>query len=94
MKTFFHTLIVSICFVISVNAQWYMQNPTLSDLMSVYFVDSDRGWAVGGGGTILNTSDGGETWVQQSSGTTSQLQSIYFTDSIKAGLWGGIMERL
>lgn len=34
-------------------------------LYDVVFVDPQRGWAVGGGGTILATIDGGRTWRRQ-----------------------------
>jgi photosystem II stability/assembly factor-like uncharacterized protein len=39
------------------------------------------GWAVGDGGTILHTSDGGTTWTAQTSGTTNLLSLVEFTDA-------------
>jgi hypothetical protein len=36
---------------------------------------------VGGGGTILATSDGGATWTAQNSGTTIRIFSVAFTDA-------------
>ncbi|MEK6210061.1 MAG: hypothetical protein AABM64_06765 [Pseudomonadota bacterium] len=50
------------------------------DLSDIVFSDSMRGWAVGGGGTILTTPDGGKTWTAQASGT-------------RAGSTGGIISR-
>jgi photosystem II stability/assembly factor-like uncharacterized protein len=50
-------------------------------LVSVYFTDSNTGWAVGIGGTILKTTNGGTNWISQSSGTVEQLSSVYFTNS-------------
>ena len=35
------------------------------------------GWAVGSGGTILHTADGGQSWEAQSSGTANHLYSIF-----------------
>jgi photosystem II stability/assembly factor-like uncharacterized protein len=32
-------------------------------LRTVHFLDKDNGWIVGGFGTILQTTDGGETWL-------------------------------
>lgn len=29
---------------------------------AIYFIDAQRGWAVGSSGTILFTDDGGKTW--------------------------------
>lgn len=54
---------------------------TRSDLSSVFFVASDRGWAVGGGGTILASGDGGMTWVRQTSGVAMNLEAVYFESS-------------
>lgn len=39
-------------------------------LRALAFVDEQRGWAVGGLGTILATRDGGRTWRRQRSGGT------------------------
>ena len=40
-----------------------------------------HGWAVGAGGTILATTDGGATWRAQRSGTTETLNDVAFTDA-------------
>lgn len=42
-----------------------VQVPTRTTLTAVTFVDPQRGWAVGHGGQILATTDGGETWSTQ-----------------------------
>jgi len=62
---------------------WFLQNPLPqgNTLYSVYFTDSNTGWAVGDFGAILKTTDGGTSWTLQSSGTTNDLESVYFTDS-------------
>ena len=46
--------------------------------MDVAFADSRRGWAVGAGGTVLHTSDGGATWERQDSGTDVALPKVSF----------------
>ena len=51
------------------------------DLSSVAFVDQAHGWAVGAGGTVLATSDGGKTWRAQQSGATDWLKGVSFPDS-------------
>ena len=54
---------------------------TSSWLRSVQFLDKGlRGWAVGGGGTILHTVDGGKSWALQASGALSSLHSVQFLD--------------
>ncbi len=62
-------------------AEWRWQNPLPqgNTLQDVSFTDADTGTAVGWHGTILRTTDGGATWVSQSSGTTNVLQSVSFT---------------
>jgi len=42
--------------------------PVSSDLTAIYFVDADRGWAVGHDGVILHTDDGGTRWNVQLTG--------------------------
>ena len=49
-------------------------------LMSVFFRDPNLGWAVGSGGTVLKTTDGGQKWKKQASGTSVQLTGVYFAD--------------
>ena len=49
------------------------------DLQSIYFLDQDtRGWVSGSNGVILTSTDQGQTWQRQNSGTTSQLNAINF----------------
>ena len=45
------------------------------------FIDGTTGTSVGASGTILRTTDGGSTWGNQNSGTTSQLNEVVFTDA-------------
>ncbi len=64
-------------------AQWIPQNSgTTNNLNSVYFTDADRGYAVGDGGIILKTFDGGTNWEMKNSGTVFNLLSVQFTDSL------------
>jgi len=46
---------------------------TTQDLKGVYYVDATHGSAVGAGGVILGSADGGATWTPQTSGTTHTL---------------------
>jgi photosystem II stability/assembly factor-like uncharacterized protein len=45
-------------------------------IRSISFADSSNGWAVGPGGALIHTSDGGSTWAFQASGTASDLNAI------------------
>ena len=51
-----------------------------TSLIDMTFVDAQTGWAVGTAGTVLKTTDRGETWVTQSSGTTQALRNVFFLD--------------
>jgi hypothetical protein len=50
-------------------------------LFSIFFIDSNTGWTVGGAGTILKTTNNGVTWIIQKSGVQSELYSVFFLDS-------------
>src|SRR6185369_2563043 len=62
-------------------AAWERQRTgTLAWLHSVYFLDRNRGWAVGSKGTLLATDDGGKSWQQRTSATQDVIRDIFFTD--------------
>jgi photosystem II stability/assembly factor-like uncharacterized protein len=43
--------------------------------------DADHAWAVGRGGKIIASTDGGATWSPQTSGTTQDLTCVAFSDA-------------
>ena len=45
--------------------------------MRVDFTNDKNGWIVGYSGTILRSSDRGQTWVQQESATVSKLYGLF-----------------
>ena len=55
-------------------------NPGTEFLFDVSFTDTNNGTAVGDHGTILRTTDSGNSWVPQTSGTTKTLYGVSFTD--------------
>ena len=66
-------------------ATWVSQgSPTTNDLNDVYFHDAITGWAVGGGGVIINTVDG-SSWGTQASGTTNTLRAVQFPTDASTG---------
>lgn len=68
-------------FAASVSAQagWVAEKRvTTGDLVSVYFLNSDRGWVGGDDGYFATTIDGGRNWTKQSLKTTSSINDIYF----------------
>ena len=53
---------------------------SLAWLHSVFFLDENRGWAVGSRGTLLATSDGGKSWQAKAPPTLDVLRDILFVD--------------
>lgn len=51
---------------------------TGGDLVSVYFLNSDRGWVGGDEGYFASTFDGGKNWTKQTLKTTDSINDIYF----------------
>lgn len=50
---------------------------TSHDLQSVFWVDGVNAWAVGWGGTILHSSDSGNSWIRQESQTGGFLYDVH-----------------
>jgi photosystem II stability/assembly factor-like uncharacterized protein len=58
-------------------------------VIGIFFFDALNGWAVGSKNIILNTTDGGATWAQQKTTTSSDsLRAVVFT-SLDSGLAAG-----
>ena len=53
------------------------------------FVDALSGWAVGNGGTLLATRNGGASWVQVVVGATDDLRHVRFADTRRGYAVGG-----
>ena len=53
---------------------------SLAWLHAVYFLDNDRGWAVGSRGTLLATADGGKSWKAKPQPTEDAIRDVYFAD--------------
>jgi photosystem II stability/assembly factor-like uncharacterized protein len=54
------------------------KEPVRIRFTSVSFVDTERGWAVGYGGKIFITNDGGKNWNAQDSNVLSDLLDVKF----------------
>jgi hypothetical protein len=67
---------------VEAGARWVWQNPLPqgNTLYGVSFTNPNTGTATGDNGTIIRTTDGGNSWVIQSSGTTNTLYGVSFAD--------------
>jgi len=66
-------------------SQWEMilpPSPTSNQLVSLDFIDETTGWAVGEYGTILKTTDGGETWRLIEIPQLDYLTDVYFPTAL------------
>jgi len=55
-----------------------------SDLFDITFAGSMAGWAVGHGGLVLRTTDGGDTWTRTTSPTTEDIVHVSATSELAA----------
>ncbi len=59
-----------------------------NDMYGIFFLDANKGWAVGEKGVILYTEDGGTSWVEQTSGVTKKLTDVFFVDDTTGWIIG------
>lgn len=78
----FCLLLTAFCFLPSTFGSTWTRQPsgTMAWLRSVYFLDQNRGWVAGSGGTLLRTTDGGATWKKLLALTKDTLHDVYFAD--------------
>jgi len=79
-----HTFLYIILYFSTIYSQgWFWQNPlpTGNFLYSVSTIDTNTVTAVGDAGTIIRTTNGGDNWEFQISGTTDNLRAVSFIDS-------------
>jgi photosystem II stability/assembly factor-like uncharacterized protein len=65
---------------------WHWSNPQPqgNDLVDVSFFDEHVGFAVGAKGTIVGSTDGGETWTLQESGVAGLISGVAVTGAMTA----------
>lgn len=68
--------------VMNLSAQWVQQTtPTKNNLKAISFYNNRIGFAVGDGGTVLRTKDGGQTWQLTTAPSKDNLTSVTLLDS-------------
>ncbi|MDD6211088.1 MAG: YCF48-related protein [Bacteroidales bacterium] len=85
MKKFLFPLLLIFLFIAFLSAfpahaeRWEMTRiPRDRELSAVHFPTRDVGYAVGGDGIIVKTTDGGKTWEVLSENTYYDLRGVYF----------------
>lgn len=53
-----------------------------SNLLAVFFINRNTGWASGTKGIILKTTDGGSNWSAQTIPDVAEIRGLYFNDSL------------
>jgi photosystem II stability/assembly factor-like uncharacterized protein len=82
LSTALFLLLTAHCSLLNVSAaNWSRQTSgTMAWLNAVYFLDQNRGWAAGSGGTLLETKDGGVTWKKLHPLSKDKLHDVYFAN--------------
>lgn len=78
MKTIYIVLLLTSISFAQHNWEWQNPLPQGNSLAGSHFFNSTTGFMTGLGGTILKTTNSGETWVRKESGTLAFLYSIHF----------------
>jgi photosystem II stability/assembly factor-like uncharacterized protein len=69
-----------LCFQ-TARAEWIKrESGTLAWLRDIYFLNENKGFIAGSGGTFLSTKDGGKTWKTEAKFTSDNIEQIYFSD--------------
>jgi photosystem II stability/assembly factor-like uncharacterized protein len=77
------SLCLLLLFSLTANAAWVkQQSGTMAWLHTVYFLNARMGWIAGSNGTMLETTDGGESWrAAPRRPTEDSIRDIYFADA-------------
>ena len=82
LLTLFFLLLTAHCALLTASGATWTRQPskTMSWLRAVYFLDQNRGWVAGSGGTLLETKDGGATWKKLFPLGKDTLLDVYFAN--------------
>src|SRR6218665_346788 len=61
---------------------WQNPSPQGNKLNDIFFIDANNGWAVGDGGIILKTTNGGTNWTVNYHTTCIGLNKVFFVNNL------------
>lgn len=70
------------------NWQLISVNSVAAFMNRLVFIDSQTGWMIGSQGGLAKTTDGGESWNSQRSGTTKHLTDLVFINAEEGWITG------
>jgi photosystem II stability/assembly factor-like uncharacterized protein len=76
-------LLITNLFAQRTNEWERLTSPTNDILRKLFFVDANNGWASGLAGTIVHTSDAGNSWILQNSTVTTPVVDIFFINNTR-----------
>jgi photosystem II stability/assembly factor-like uncharacterized protein len=90
MRKLIPVFAILILFTSLINAQWIAQNSgTTNSIYSSHFESAMTGWLTGSAATIRYTSNGGATWIPQTTALTfGAFQSVFFADPFTGWIVG------
>ncbi len=71
---------------------YYSQTTPLPTLTGVYFIDDTTGYVCGWSGTVLKTTNGGDTWSYRRQTTDTWFSDIHFASADSGWVCGGTTE--
>src|SRR5260221_4191787 len=82
LPTAFYLLLSAFCLLPTASAANWTRQPTgtMAWLHGIYFLDQNRGWVAGTGGTLLETIDGRQTWSKLYPLTKDHLRDGYLAN--------------
>ncbi len=79
-----------------ITVSWTKQTTPVNDsLFTVFFINSQQGWAGGVNGKLIATTDGGTTWTLQTTNTTAAILDVKFANATTGWFTarGGIIKK-
>ncbi len=75
-------LVLALALLASAEMDWQQQQvPSDFQAEDIFFLDTQYGWTAGEQGSVLRTTDGGQTWIVRKADTDDTIYSLFFHDA-------------